>query len=75
MVPKAYQRIHWATVENAEDVNEDGILIDIDVQSIADSGPTREDKTRDICKFFGDMFEYAGANGAVKKHCRCRVCS
>jgi hypothetical protein len=39
------KRIHWATVEDAEDVDEDGILIDIDVQSIADSGPTYEDKT------------------------------
>jgi hypothetical protein len=34
-----------ATVEDAEDVNEDSILVDIDVQSIANSGPTCEDKT------------------------------
>jgi hypothetical protein len=61
-------------VEDAEDVDEDGILVDIDVQSIADSGPTREDKTRDICEFFGEAFEYAGANGVMKKHRRCKVC-
>ena len=61
-------------MEDAEDVDEDGILVDIDVQSIADSGPTREDKTRDICEFFGEPFEHAGANRAVKKHRKCKVC-
>jgi hypothetical protein len=29
------KQICWATVEDAEDVDEDGILIDINVQSIA----------------------------------------
>lgn len=37
------KRVRRATVEDAEDIDEDGILADIDVQSIADSGPTRED--------------------------------
>ena len=68
------KRVHRATVEDAEDVDEDGILTDIDVQSIADSGPTREDKTRDINEFFGKPFECAGANGTVKKHRKCKVC-
>jgi hypothetical protein len=37
--------IRQATVEDAEDVDEDSILIDINVQSIANSGPNCEDKS------------------------------
>ena len=62
-----------ATVEDAEDVDEDGILADIDVQSIANSGPTREDKTHDIDEFFGKPFKCTGANSTVKKHRKCKV--
>jgi hypothetical protein len=61
---------------NSEDVvGEDGILIDVDVQSIIDTVPTsRELKTADIENFFGATFDRAGSNGKVKKHRKCRVC-
>ncbi|KAG2751673.1 hypothetical protein P692DRAFT_20709488, partial [Suillus brevipes Sb2] len=53
-----------------EDVDEDGILADIDVQPIIDesTSPTREDRTRDIDQFFSQPFESTHANGKVKKH-------
>lgn len=64
-----------ATVEDHEDVDEDGILIDIAVQPITDeSGPTREDRTRDIDNFFSKPFERTNTNGTVKKHRKCKVC-
>jgi hypothetical protein len=62
-------------VIDREDVDEDGILIDIDVQPIADAGPTREEKTRDLDQFFSKPFERANANGTVKKYRKCKVCS
>lgn len=59
-----------------EDVDEDGILADIDVQPIIDesTSPTREDRTRDIDQFFSQPFESTHANGKVKKHRKCKVC-
>jgi hypothetical protein len=57
-----------------DDVDEDGILADIDVQLIIDESPTREDKTRDIDQFFSQPFECTHANGKVKKHRKCKVC-
>jgi hypothetical protein len=57
-----------------EDVDEDGILADIDVQPIIDEPPTREDRTRDIDQFFSRPFEYTQGNGKVKKHRKCKVC-
>jgi len=68
------KRARRATVIDHEDVDSEGILVDVDVQSIADSGPTREDKMRDIDEFFGKPFEHAGANGTVKKHRKCKAC-
>ncbi|KAG2029138.1 hypothetical protein BDR03DRAFT_1018853 [Suillus americanus] len=57
-----------------EDVDEDGILADIDVQPITDPGPSREDKTHDLDRFFGKPFERTSANGIVKKHRKCTIC-
>lgn len=57
-----------------EDVDEDGILADIDVQPIIDESPTREDRIRDIDQFFSQPFECTHANGKVKKHRKCKVC-
>lgn len=55
-------------------VDADGILIDIDVQSLTEPVSTREAKTADIDKFFGATFDHAGANGKVKKHRKCKTC-
>ena len=58
-----------------EPVDEDGILVDVEVQSVGDdSVSTREGKTADIEQFFGSAYEYAGANGKVKKHRKCKIC-
>ncbi|KAG1879957.1 uncharacterized protein F5891DRAFT_1204322 [Suillus fuscotomentosus] len=73
--PSKRARHQQTTVEDHEDVDEDGILMDIDVQPITDeSGPTCEDRTRDIDEFFGKPFERTNTNGIVKKHCKCKVC-
>lgn len=71
---KAAKRVRRATVADQEDVDEDGILADVDVQPITDPGPLREDKTRDLDRFFGKPFERTGTNGTVKKHRKCTVC-
>jgi hypothetical protein len=69
------KQAHRATVMNHKDVDSNGILIDINVQSITDSGQTREDKTHNIDDFFGKLFEHAGANSTVKNTVNARpVC-
>jgi len=55
-------------------VDEDGILADIDVQSVAESGSTRESKTIDINWFFSAPYDHQGANGKVTKHRKCKIC-
>ncbi|KAG2067464.1 hypothetical protein BDR04DRAFT_1120451 [Suillus decipiens] len=55
-------------------VDNDGILIDVDIQPIADTAPTREGKTANLDAFFGAMFDHAGTNGKVKKHRKCKIC-
>ncbi|KAG1873554.1 hypothetical protein DFJ58DRAFT_721838 [Suillus subalutaceus] len=57
-----------------ESVDADGILIDVDVQSLAEPVLTQEAKTADIDTFFGATFDHAGANGKVKKHRKCKMC-
>jgi len=63
-----------AIPEESEAVDIDGILIDIDVQSIPGSVSTREGKTTDIDEFYGAAFIHAGMNGKVRKHRKCKVC-
>src|ERR1700683_772287 len=48
-----------AIPEESEAVDIDGIPIDVDVQSIADSGLTREGKTADIDEFYGATFDHS----------------
>jgi hypothetical protein len=57
-----------------EAVDEDGILLDVEVQSVDGSVPTREGRTADIDQFFGEAFDRAGANGKVKRHRKCKIC-
>ena len=45
-------------------VDEDGILVDIDVQPIT-SALTCEDRTCDLDEFFSKPFDFKGANGQV----------
>jgi hypothetical protein len=61
-------------IDHDAELDDDGILADIDVQPVTDFGPLCEDKTCDINQFFGNPFEHAGTNGLVKKHCKCKVC-
>ncbi|KIK47782.1 hypothetical protein CY34DRAFT_8650 [Suillus luteus UH-Slu-Lm8-n1] len=70
------QKQHKSAVVPAEPelVNADGILIDIDVQSLMEPVSTREAKTADINAFFGATFDHTGANGKVKKHRKCKTC-
>jgi hypothetical protein len=58
----------------SEAIDEDGVLVDVEVQSVDDSGPTREAKTADIEQFFGEAYDHPGANGKVKKHRKCKIC-
>jgi hypothetical protein len=55
-------------------VNTDGILADIDVQSIAKSGSAHEGRTADIDRFFGAPYDHQGANGKITKHRKCKIC-
>ena len=63
-----------AIPEELEAVDIDGILIDIDVQSVAGSVSTHEGKTADLDEFYGAAFNHVGMNGKVKKHRKCKVC-
>jgi hypothetical protein len=62
------------TSKELEAVDEDGVLADIDVQSITDTRSTHADKTVDIDEFFGKPFKCAGKNGAIKNHRKCKNC-
>jgi hypothetical protein len=63
-----------SALSEPEAIDEDGILVDVEVQSVADSGSTREGKTADLDHFFENAYECEGANGKVKKHRTCKVC-
>jgi hypothetical protein len=56
-----------AVSSESEAVNEDGVLVNLEVQSVDGSGPTCEAKTADIEQFFGEAYDHPGANGKVKK--------
>jgi hypothetical protein len=56
-----------------EAIDNDGILIDIDVQPLTIVA-TVESKTADLDHFFSQPFEHVGANGKVKKHRECKGC-
>jgi hypothetical protein len=50
-----------------EVIDNNGVLIDIDVQPLTIIA-TVESKTADLDHFFSQLFEHVGANGKVKKH-------
>ncbi|KAG1786128.1 uncharacterized protein HD556DRAFT_1313686 [Suillus plorans] len=72
--PKSKKPRKSASRTDSDLVGEDGILIDIDVQSIADTASTRELRTADIEESFGTTFEHTRSNGKVKKHRKCKFC-
>lgn len=47
--------------------------MDVDVQSIDDSPPTREDKRKDIDRFFR-IAVTKNVNGKSKKYRACKLC-
>lgn len=64
-----------SALANPVDVDEDGLLIDIDVQSInADDTPiSREDKRQDVDQFFNPAVVKI-VSGKAKKYCVCKLC-
>ncbi|KAG1825069.1 hypothetical protein EV424DRAFT_1537953 [Suillus variegatus] len=68
MTTRRYGRMHTLIQSRhveaqSDDIDTDGIPIDIDVQSIVDVSPTCEGKTADIDHFFGLVFKKTGTNG------------
>jgi hypothetical protein len=61
------------TLGNPVAVNADGLLVDVDVQSVDDSPSTREDKRQDIDHFFhAAVVKEVG--GKSRKYCVCKLC-
>jgi hypothetical protein len=56
-----------------EALDANGILADIDVQAIDDTGSSNTAKD-DIDEFFEAPFEYAGKSGVKKDHRKCKLC-
>lgn len=57
-----------------EAVDENGILVDIDVQSIAGATSAHEGRTANIEQFFSAPYSHQGVNGVTKKHWTCKIC-
>jgi hypothetical protein len=62
-----------ATLGNPVAVDADGLLVDVDVQSINDNPPTREDKRQDVDYFFRTAV-VKDVNGKSKKYRACKLC-
>ena len=62
-----------ATLGNPVAIDADGLLLDVDVQSINDNPPTREDKRQDVNQFFHAAV-VKEVNGKSKKYCVCKLC-
>ena len=58
---------------NLKDVDNEGLLVDVNVQPIDVDVPSREDKRRDIDQFFQPPVEKT-INGKMKKYCGCKLC-
>jgi hypothetical protein len=62
-----------ATLGNPMDVDEEGLLVDIDVQPVHNTASTYGDKRCDINKFFNLAYSKT-INRIVKKYCLGKVC-
>ena len=54
-------------------VDDEGLLLDVDIQPIDKDPPTREDKRRDVDQFFHASVEKE-SGGKKRKHCVCKLC-
>ena len=61
------------TLGNPIAVDADGLLLDVDVQSVDDSPPTREDKRQDVDQFFYTAIT-KDVKGKSKRYCTCKLC-
>ena len=57
---------------NPDNKDEDGLLCDIEVQSL-DEAPSREEKHHDVDQFFNSAI-LSENNGKLKKYCTCKLC-
>ena len=62
-----------ATLGNPIAVDTDGLLVDVEVQSIKENWPTYEDKIRDVDHFFSTAITKE-VNGKLKKYRPCNLC-
>ena len=62
-----------ATLGNPVAVDADGLLMDVDVQSIDDSPLAREDRRKDVDHFFPTAIVKV-VNGKSKKYRACKLC-
>jgi hypothetical protein len=62
-----------ATLGNPQAIDADGLLLDVDVQSVTDNPSTREDKRQDTDHFFRAAFIKV-VNGKEKRYRQCRIC-
>ena len=64
-----------ASLGNLKEVDDEGLLMDIDVQPIDEdvSLASCEDKRRDVDHFFQSRVEKT-VNGKIKKYCNCKLC-
>ena len=58
---------------NPKDVDDKGLLVDVNVQPVDEDAPSCEEKRRDIDRFFLPPVEKA-INGKMKKYCSCKLC-
>jgi len=50
---KSEHQLHThASLGNAKEVDDEGFLMDVDIQTIDEDPPSREDKRRDVDHFF-----------------------
>lgn len=62
------------TLGNPLAVDDDGLLIDVDVQSVDDDHrPTRGEKRQDVDHFFQDAI-FKDMKGKSRKYRLCRIC-
>ena len=50
-----------------------GLLIDVDIQSVNDNSSSHEDKRQDVDNFFHASV-MKEVNGKSKRYCRCKIC-
>jgi hypothetical protein len=58
---------------NPKDVDSEGLLVDVNVQPIDVDVPSREEKRRDIDRFFQPPVMKI-IDGKEKKYCSCKIC-